>query len=82
MVIITVSNDNFNKLIAAAPDEEIRIEHMNHPGSVVLIKKDFVKPMTIEQIEAALGYHIEIIDRKEQSGLFHWKKYPYVGGRK
>lgn len=67
MVRITVSNDNFNKLIAAKPDEEIRIEHMNHSGSVVLVKKDFVKPMTIEQIEAELGYHIEIVGSRNES---------------
>lgn len=67
MVRITVSSDNFNKLIAAKPDEEIRIEHMNHPGSIVLVKKDFVKQMTIEQIEAELGYHIEIVGNKNET---------------
>jgi len=67
MVTITVSHDNFNKLIAAAPDEEIRIEHMNYSGSVVLVKKDFVKPMTIEQIEAELGYHIEIVGSQKET---------------
>ena len=67
MVKITVSNDNFNKLIAAKPGEEIRIEHMNHPGSVVLTKNDFVKQLTIEQIEAELGYHIEIIASKKDA---------------
>lgn len=67
MVKITVSSDNFNKLIAAKPDEEIRIEHMNHPGSIVLVKKDFVKQLTIEQIEAELGYHIEIVGSKNET---------------
>lgn len=67
MVRITVSNDNFSKLIAAKPDEEIRIEHVNHSGSVILVKRDFVKPMTIEQIEAELGYHIEIVGSRNET---------------
>lgn len=67
MVRITVSSDNFNKLVSAKPDEEIRIEHMNHSGSVILVKRDFVKPMTIEQIEAELGYHIEIVGSRSET---------------
>lgn len=66
MVRITVSSDNFNKLIEAKPGEEIRIEHMNHAGSVVLTKNDFVRQLTIEQIEEALGYHIEIVGSKAE----------------
>lgn len=61
MVTITVSNDNFMKVSNAAPGEEIRIEHMNLKGSVVLTKQRFIKQMTIEEIEAELGYQIEII---------------------
>lgn len=61
MVKITVSNDNFMKVVNAEPGEEIRIEHMNLGGSVVLTKQKFVKKMTLEQIEAELGYQIEIV---------------------
>ncbi len=61
MVTITVSNDNYMKVVSARDGEEIRIEHMNIKGSVSLIKQQTIKRMTVAQIEEELGYHIEII---------------------
>ena len=61
MVKITVSNDNFNKIINAKSNEEIRIEHMNLSGSVRLRKECFIRKLTMAQVEAELGCAIELI---------------------
>lgn len=61
MIKITVSGENFVKLLNAKEDETIIVEHVGSTRSISLTKNKIIKKMTISEIEEKLGYKIEII---------------------
>lgn len=72
MVKITVSNDNYAALLNAEVGEEVQIGHIGGGGVnrvVVKLTKVANAPspvkMTVDQIEAALGYPVEIVSEKD-----------------
>lgn len=64
-MLITVSNCNFNSLLSAKNNETVIVEHIGSNQRVILKKiGSGVKPkrMSLEDIEDALGFPIELIE--------------------